>query len=48
LRSRSGGPGRDRGATPEPSTWAMMMIGFAAFGYMGYRKRAKVTLSSLA
>jgi PEP-CTERM motif len=34
--------------TPEPSTWAMMMIGFAAFGYMGYRKRAKVTFSSLA
>jgi hypothetical protein len=36
------------GATPEPSTWAMMMIGFAAFGYIGYRKRAKVTFSSLA
>jgi hypothetical protein len=35
-------------ATPEPSTWAMMIIGFAAFGYMGYRKRAKVTISSLA
>jgi hypothetical protein len=35
-------------ATPEPSTWAMMIIGFAAFGYMGYRKRAKVTFSSLA
>ena len=33
---------------PEPSTWATMMIGFAALGYMGYRKRAKVTLSSLA
>jgi PEP-CTERM motif len=36
------------GTVPEPSTWAMMMIGFAAFGYMGYRKRAKVTFSSLA
>jgi hypothetical protein len=36
------------GAAPEPSTWAMMIIGFAAFGYMGYRKRAKVSFSSLA
>jgi hypothetical protein len=36
------------GAAPEPSTWAMMIIGFAAFCYMGYRKRAKVSFSSLA
>jgi von Willebrand factor type A domain len=33
---------------PEPSTWATMMIGFAALGYMGYRRKAKVTISSLA
>lgn len=33
---------------PEPSTWATMLIGFAALGYMGYRKRAKVALSSPA
>jgi hypothetical protein len=33
---------------PEPSTWAMMMIGFAAFGYMGYRRKAKVATASLA
>ena len=35
-------------AIPEPTTWATMMLGFAALGYMGYRKRAKVTMSSLA
>jgi hypothetical protein len=26
---------------PEPSTWAMMLLGFAGLGYTGYR-RAKV------
>jgi hypothetical protein len=25
-------------AAPEPSTWAMMIIGFAALGYAGYRR----------
>jgi hypothetical protein len=24
---------------PEPSTWAMMLIGFAGLGYLGYRRR---------
>jgi PEP-CTERM motif len=24
---------------PEPSTWAMMLIGFAGLGFMGYQKR---------
>jgi hypothetical protein len=24
-------------ATPEPSTWAMMLIGFASLGVAGYR-----------
>jgi hypothetical protein len=24
-------------STPEPSTWAMMLIGFAGLGYAGYR-----------
>jgi hypothetical protein len=23
---------------PEPSTWAMMLLGFAGLGYAGYRK----------
>jgi hypothetical protein len=25
-------------AAPEPSTWAMMAMGFAALGFAGYRK----------
>ena len=40
----SGGFGFDfalGGAVPEPSTWAMMLIGFAGLGYAGYR-RARV------
>jgi PEP-CTERM motif len=24
---------------PEPSTWAMMLLGFAGLGYVGYRRR---------
>jgi hypothetical protein len=28
-------------ATPEPSTWAMMLIGFAGFAFVGYRKAKK-------
>jgi len=33
---------------PEPSTWAAMLIGFAALGYMGYRTRAKAAFRSAA
>ena len=28
-------------AAPEPSTWAMMMLGFAGLGFAGYRKARK-------
>jgi PEP-CTERM motif len=32
---------------PEPSTWAMMLIGFAGFGVFAYRrKRAAATLAA--
>jgi hypothetical protein len=36
--SLSGGPRGGGGAAPEPSTWAMMLIGFAGLGFAGYRK----------
>jgi uncharacterized membrane protein len=29
-------------AVPEPSTWAMMLIGFAGLGFVGYRQTWKV------
>lgn len=28
------------GAVPEPSTWAMMILGFAAIGFMAYRRKS--------
>jgi PEP-CTERM motif len=28
-------------ATPEPSTWAMMFLGFAGLGFMGWRGSRK-------
>ena len=32
------GGGITVGAVPEPSTWAMMLIGFAGLGFLSYRK----------
>lgn len=29
------------GAVPEPSTWAMMMLGFVGVGFMAYRRRTQ-------
>jgi hypothetical protein len=29
------------GAVPEPSTWAMMLLGFAGIGFMAYRRKSK-------
>lgn len=34
-------------AVPEPSTWAMLMLGFAGVGFMAYRRR-NTAISSLA
>src|SRR5829696_6689144 len=40
------GGGEIRGniaAVPEPSVWAMMILGFAGIGYMAYRRRKQFT-----
>jgi hypothetical protein len=37
--------GEQIAAVPEPSTWALMILGFAGVGFMAYRRRA--TLPSL-
>jgi hypothetical protein len=31
-------------AVPEPSTWAMMLLGFASIGFMAYRRKSKPAL----
>ena len=31
-------------AVPEPSTWAMMLLGFAGIGFVAYRRKAKPAL----
>jgi hypothetical protein len=31
-------------AVPEPSTWAMMLLGFAGIGFMAYRRNSKPAL----
>jgi hypothetical protein len=31
-------------AVPEPSTWAMMLLGFAGVGFMAYRRKSKPVL----
>ena len=32
------------GAVPEPSTWAMMIMGFAGVSFMAYRRRKQSAL----
>ncbi len=40
------GQGEVKSAVPEPSTWAMMALGFAGLGYAGFRKaRTRRTIS---
>jgi hypothetical protein len=38
---------RVTGAVPEPSTWAMMLLGFAGLGYAGYRRAKGAAVASL-
>jgi hypothetical protein len=33
-------------AVPEPSTWAMLILGFAGVGYMAYRRRSPAALAT--
>jgi hypothetical protein len=33
------------GAVPEPSTWAMMILGFCGLGFMAYRKKSTLRLA---
>ena len=33
-------------AIPEPSTWAMMLLGFAGVGFMAYRRKNNVALAA--
>jgi hypothetical protein len=35
------------GAVPEPSTWAMMLLGFAGLGYSGYRRARQAAVARL-
>jgi hypothetical protein len=35
-------------AAPEPSTWAMMFLGFAALGFAGYRPSKKTSIALIA
>jgi hypothetical protein len=30
-------------SVPEPSTWAMMILGFAGVGFMAYRRQNKMS-----
>jgi PEP-CTERM motif len=36
------------GGVPEPSTWAMMVLGFAGLGFAGYRRAARARRATLS
>jgi PEP-CTERM motif len=40
----SEGIGNTISAVPEPSTWAMMILGFTGIGFMAYRRRSRPAL----
>ncbi|MBR0695871.1 PEPxxWA-CTERM sorting domain-containing protein [Bradyrhizobium lablabi] len=33
-------------AAPEPSTWAMMILGFCGSGFLAYRRKDQTTLNA--
>ncbi|MDA9521533.1 hypothetical protein XI06_14525 [Bradyrhizobium sp. CCBAU 11434] len=35
------------GAVPEPSTWAMMILGFFGLGFLAYRRKDQLTLGAV-
>jgi hypothetical protein len=50
IHTANFGGGEIRGflhAVPEPSTWAMLLIGFAGVGFMAYRRKAKAGLMAV-
>lgn len=47
IHTTNFGGGEIRGflhAVPEPSTWAMMLLGFTGIGFMAYRRKSKPAL----
>jgi len=47
LKLGIGGTVTTTAAAPEPSTWAMMVLGFIGLGYAAFRQR-KTKISMLA
>ena len=52
VNPNSGGPyqmevSTSTAATPEPSTWAMLLVGFAGLGYTAYNRSRKRRLAAL-
>ena len=41
------GPCGTASSVPEPSTWAMMLLGFAGLGFAAYRQRTKLAGSTV-
>ena len=49
IHTTNFGGGEIRGflhAVPEPSTWAMMILGFAGLGFRAYRRKNKTKLTA--